>query len=240
MICPYCGKETKDDALFCASCGHKITQCPACNRVLRTNARFCGFDGTALPPELLVDLPAPKAAPVPPRHSPTPVTPEQTKERSKLPIILGAVLIVLLLAGIVVGVGVWQGWFSSSRSTDEEETLSVSAGEAGDQSEASEDDEVAAADSMTQSEEAVQSETGDEAEIDAAQSSEPATEIEAQSDAEAEQIEVPVSERTYEIVASDLSWSEANEAAREAGAIWRPSPPRRSMTSSALWRTKAG
>ncbi len=217
MICPYCGKETKDDALFCASCGHKIARCPACNRVLRTNARFCGFDGTALPPELLVDLPAPKAAPVPPRHSPTPVTPEQTKERSKLPIILGAVLIVLLLAGIVVGVGVWQGWFSSGRSTDEEETLSVSAGEAGDQSEASEDDEVAAADSMTQSEEAVQSETGDEAEIDAAQSSEPATEIEAQSDAEAEQIEVPVSERTYEIVASDLSWSEANEAAREAG-----------------------
>ncbi|MCD8340557.1 MAG: zinc ribbon domain-containing protein [Clostridiales bacterium] len=73
MICPYCGKETKDDAQFCAACGHQIARCPSCNRVLRTNAKFCGFDGTALPPELLRDLPAPAAAPVPPRRTPVTV-----------------------------------------------------------------------------------------------------------------------------------------------------------------------
>ncbi|MCD8340556.1 MAG: hypothetical protein LUC87_00165 [Clostridiales bacterium] len=139
-----------------------------------------------------------------------------TKKQSRLPVILGAVLIVLLV-GIVVGVGVWQGWFSSDRSGGEEADLSVPAGETADQSEAPEDGEMAAADNQTQPEEAVQSETGDEAEIGAVQSSEAEAEIEAQSDAEEEHIEVPVSERTYEIVAADLSWSEAYEAAMEAG-----------------------
>ncbi len=227
MICPYCGKTTKDDALFCATCGHKIARCPSCNRVLRTNARFCGFDGTALPPELLLDLPAPMAAAVPPvapppRYTPNEARPpEETKERSRLLIILVAVLIVLLLIGMVVGVGLWQGWFSSDRSSDEEGTLSVSAGEAADQSEAPEEGAFAAAESEPKPEDTVQSEAASETEENATQSSEAAAEADAeaeeQSDAEAEQTEVPISERTYEIVASDLSWSEANEAAREAG-----------------------
>ncbi|MCD7858060.1 MAG: zinc ribbon domain-containing protein [Clostridiales bacterium] len=219
MLCPYCGKTTKDDALFCATCGHKIARCPSCNRVLRTNARFCGFGGTALPPELLLDLPAPMAAAVPlvapqPRYVSNEAHPAgQTKERSRRPIILAVVLIVLLLIGIVVGVGLWQGWFSSDRSSDEEGALSVSAGEAADQSEAPEEGTLAAAASEPQPEDAVQSEAANEAEGNAAQSSEAA----AEADVEAEQAEVPISERTYEIVASDLSWSEANEAAREAG-----------------------
>ncbi|MCD8142608.1 MAG: hypothetical protein LUD83_04940 [Clostridiales bacterium] len=229
MICPCCGIETKDDAQFCAACGYKIARCPVCNRVLRTNARFCAFDGTPLPPELVKGLPDPpmprgtiQTPPEPPKR--IYVTPGgahssgkgQTREQSRLPIILGAVLIVLLLAGIVVGVGIWQGWFSGGRA-DQEETLSVPAGETADQSEAPEDSELAAADSEFQPEDAVQSETGSEAEENAAQSSEAEAEAEEQSDTEAEQVEIPVSERTYEIVASDLSWSEAYEAAIDAG-----------------------
>lgn len=234
MICPYCGKTTKDEAQFCGSCGHKIARCPSCNRVLRTSARFCAFDGTELPPELLQDLPAtitatpPVVPPVPPRQVPAataervrppePTQQTQPKKQSRLPVILGAVLFVLLLIGIVVGVGMWQGWFSSgSSSSNGSDGLSVPAGETSSQSEAPADSGADASDSAAEPEDDAQSEGDAEPDDDDDLSSESAVEPETQSDAEEEVIEVPVSERRYEIVASDLSWSEACEAAAEAG-----------------------
>lgn len=43
-ICPQCGAEMKENALFCGKCGAKYEEtkvCPRCQAVIRENSRFC-------------------------------------------------------------------------------------------------------------------------------------------------------------------------------------------------------
>lgn len=52
--CPQCGKELRDDANFCGSCGYKFPAaqsgnlCPNCGNPLKPGARFCGKCGTKI------------------------------------------------------------------------------------------------------------------------------------------------------------------------------------------------
>lgn len=57
MICPICKKNIKDDSKFCGKCGHKIPRCPTCGKVIDKQIRFCIYDGTPIPEELLILLP---------------------------------------------------------------------------------------------------------------------------------------------------------------------------------------
>ena len=60
-VCPQCGKELKDEAKFCGSCGYKFpvaeapvqtsgenNVCPACGNPLKPGAKFCGKCGAKL------------------------------------------------------------------------------------------------------------------------------------------------------------------------------------------------
>ena len=59
-VCPQCGKELKDEAKFCGSCGYKFPVaapaqnsdsayvCPSCGNPLKPGAKFCGKCGTKL------------------------------------------------------------------------------------------------------------------------------------------------------------------------------------------------
>ena len=72
MPCVNCGKENREDARFCDSCGTRlILICPSCNKELRQDARFCDSCGARLA-DATVEPPAPSPTP-----GPTP-TPERT------------------------------------------------------------------------------------------------------------------------------------------------------------------
>lgn len=57
MICPKCKSEIKDDSKFCGKCGQKIPRCPTCGRPILERARFCVYDGTMIPDDMLNLLP---------------------------------------------------------------------------------------------------------------------------------------------------------------------------------------
>ena len=59
MICSNCGKDNREDAKFCDSCGTSLTAiCTSCNTELRTGARFCDSCGSAVS-NPIPDQPAP-------------------------------------------------------------------------------------------------------------------------------------------------------------------------------------
>ena len=49
MTCSNCGKDNREDAKFCDSCGSRLTVvCPSCKTELRTGARFCDSCGSTV------------------------------------------------------------------------------------------------------------------------------------------------------------------------------------------------
>ena len=49
MTCSNCGKDNREDAKFCDSCGSRLTVvCTSCNTELRTGARFCDSCGSTV------------------------------------------------------------------------------------------------------------------------------------------------------------------------------------------------
>tara|TARA_B000000460_G_scaffold103764_1_gene72656 strand:- start:219 stop:4145 length:3927 start_codon:yes stop_codon:yes gene_type:complete len=59
MTCSNCGKDNREDAKFCDSCGTRLTAiCPSCNTELRTGARFCDSCGSTV------------SNPIPDHHAP--------------------------------------------------------------------------------------------------------------------------------------------------------------------------
>lgn len=59
MLCPLCKSKTNDDDVYCIMCGKKIPRCPVCNRVISKRMRFCMYDGTPLPEEIISMFPDP-------------------------------------------------------------------------------------------------------------------------------------------------------------------------------------
>ncbi len=53
-LCPVCGAVVKQDALFCSSCGSKLSlskdnkMCPSCGAVIQDGDKFCGECGATL------------------------------------------------------------------------------------------------------------------------------------------------------------------------------------------------
>lgn len=82
MKCPACQILLKDDAKFCAKCGQRIPRCPTCGEAILTRSKYCGKDGTQLPQEVLDLLPeVPPVQPAP--KLVTPVQPERKEEARK-------------------------------------------------------------------------------------------------------------------------------------------------------------
>lgn len=57
MKCPFCNYEISENTKFCGKCGKKIPRCPSCGRAVLTRSRFCFYDGTPLPDDLVASLP---------------------------------------------------------------------------------------------------------------------------------------------------------------------------------------
>lgn len=97
MICPICYKEIKEGSKFCEKCGSKIPRCPECGVVIHKKLKFCVYDGTPLPEEVLELLPESKEETVEVKEKPK-------KKRKAGKIILKILLIVICLL-ILAAVG---------------------------------------------------------------------------------------------------------------------------------------
>ena len=69
MTCSNCGKDNREDAKFCDSCGTRLTAiCPSCNTELRTGARFCDSCGSTVS-NPIPDHPAPLSSSTTEQHT---------------------------------------------------------------------------------------------------------------------------------------------------------------------------
>lgn len=95
MRCPLCHMEIPDDALFCKHCGNKIPRCPTCGTTVGKGMKFCVVDGTRIPEEILTLYESTTPAPS------APVVPAK-KKASKGFLIAQIILISVIV--IVLGI----------------------------------------------------------------------------------------------------------------------------------------
>ena len=68
MECKFCGRELKDDAVYCFYCGKRLDgkkPCPSCKALLPEDATFCDKCGTRIAPEVAEEAPAVEKTPEP-------------------------------------------------------------------------------------------------------------------------------------------------------------------------------
>lgn len=93
MICPICKQEIKDNSKFCGKCGNIVPRCTTCGKVIDRKLRFCVYDGTPVPEEIMKLFPEQqeKAVVV------------QKKKRSQFPLIPVCVISLLVVGVLVIG-----------------------------------------------------------------------------------------------------------------------------------------
>ena len=73
MTCVNCGKENREDAKFCDSCGTHLTlRCPSCEKELRQDARFCDSCGARVSDAGVEAAVSPPVQETTPQPEPTP------------------------------------------------------------------------------------------------------------------------------------------------------------------------
>ncbi len=84
-LCPKCGRELRDEAIFCTFCGSKLeapppapTFCTACGKPLSPGAKFCTGCGAPVGGSAEGSQPEPSGAPTPPPEQPPVPEPPQT------------------------------------------------------------------------------------------------------------------------------------------------------------------
>ena len=143
MNCNLCGAQLNEGAKYCPQCGARVaarasTQnwCSCCGSSLQPGAKFCSVCGTAtastvfpVPPSA---YPPPDSSAVfrpeytfPPVSFQEPVVPAKPK-RSKLPLILG-ILVIVAVIGVVVA-GFLTDWFGLAGSGDNGEKKDEASG----------------------------------------------------------------------------------------------------------------
>ena len=106
MICPKCKSEIKDDSKFCGKCGQKIPRCPTCGRPILERARFCVYDGTMIPDDMLNLLPEETAEDITEnqeqqeRREQAVVKKTGRQKKKKVFVVLGIILGVVACAGV--------------------------------------------------------------------------------------------------------------------------------------------
>ena len=106
MICPKCKSEIKDDSKFCGKCGQKISRCPTCGRPILERARFCVYDGTMIPDDMLNLLPEETAEDITEnqeqqeRREQAVVKKTGHQKKKKVFVVLGVILGIVACAGV--------------------------------------------------------------------------------------------------------------------------------------------
>ena len=235
MICPKCKSEIKDDSKFCGKCGQKIPRCPTCGRPILERARFCVYDGTMIPDDMLNLLPEETAEDITEnqeqqeRREQAVVKKTGRQKKKKVFVVLGIILGVVACAGVGYAAvhalsgkkNVDQKQEQKIAREEKKETTAVpeKISESSKSKQKTDQDEIASVSENTTENQETDTKVKTKSETEYAETeenkkavSESKEETSTVSESKAPQII-----HTYEVIAGDLSWEDAKNACEERG-----------------------
>lgn len=235
MICPKCKSEIKDDSKFCGKCGQKIPRCPTCGRPILERARFCIYDGTMIPDDMLNLLPEETAEEIREnqeqreRREQAVVKKTGRQKKKKVFVVLGIILGVVACAGVGYAAvhalsgkkNVDQKQEQKIAREEKKETTAVpeKISESSKSKQKTDQDEIASVSENTTENQETDTKVKTKSETEYAETeenkkavSESKEETSTVSESKAPQII-----HTYEVIAGDLSWEDAKNACEERG-----------------------
>ena len=235
MICPKCKSEIKDDSKFCGKCGQKISRCPTCGRPILERARFCVYDGTMFPDDMLNLLPEETAEDITEnqeqqeRREQAVVKKTGHQKKKKVFVVLGVILGIVACAGVGYAAvhalsgkkNVDQKQEQKIAREEKKETTAVpeKISESSKLKQKTDQDEIASVSENTTENQETDTKVKTKSETEYAE-----TEENKKTVSESKEETSTVSEskapeiiHTYEVIAGDLSWEDAKNACEERG-----------------------
>lgn len=235
MICPKCKSEIKDDSKFCGKCGQKISRCPTCGRPILERARFCVYDGTMIPDDMLNLLPEETAEDITEnqeqqeRREQAVVKKTGHQKKKKVFVVLGVILGSVACAGVGYAAvhalsgkkNVDQKQEQKIAREEKKETTAVpeKISESSKLKQKTDQDEIASVSENTTENQETDTKVKTKSETEYAE-----TEENKKTVSESKEETSTVSEskapeiiHTYEVIAGDLSWEDAKNACEERG-----------------------
>ena len=235
MICPKCKSEIKDDSKFCGKCGQKISRCPTCGRPILERARFCVYDGTMIPDDMLNLLPEETAEDITEnqeqqeRRDQAVVKKTGHQKKKKVFVVLGVILRIVACAGVGYAAvhalsgkkNVDQKQEQKIAREEKKETTAVpeKISESSKLKQKTDQDEIASVSENTTENQETDTKVKTKSETEYAE-----TEENKKTVSESKEETSTVSEskapeiiHTYEVIAGDLSWEDAKNACEERG-----------------------
>ena len=235
MICPKCKSEIKDDSKFCGKCGQKISRCPTCGRPILERARFCVYDGTMIPDDMLNLLPEETAEGITEnqeqqeRREQAVVKKTGHQKKKKVFVVLGVILGIVACAGVGYAAvhalsgkkNVDQKQEQKIAREEKKETTAVpeKISESSKLKQKTDQDEIASVSENTTENQETDTKVKTKSETEYAE-----TEENKKTVSESKEETSTVSEskapeiiHTYEVIAGDLSWEDAKNACEERG-----------------------
>ena len=235
MICPKCKSEIKDDSKFCGKCGQKISRCTTCGRPILERARFCVYDGTMIPDDMLNLLPEETAEDITEnqeqqeRREQAVVKKTGHQKKKKVFVVLGVILGIVACAGVGYAAvhalsgkkNVDQKQEQKIAREEKKETTAVpeKISESSKLKQKTDQDEIASVSENTTENQETDTKVKTKSETEYAE-----TEENKKTVSESKEETSTVSEskapeiiHTYEVIAGDLSWEDAKNACEERG-----------------------
>ena len=235
MICPKFKSEIKDDSKFCGKCGQKISRCPTCGRPILERARFCVYDGTMIPDDMLNLLPEETAEDITEnqeqqeRREQAVVKKTGHQKKKKVFVVLGVILGIVACAGVGYAAvhalsgkkNVDQKQEQKIAREEKKETTAVpeKISESSKLKQKTDQDEIASVSENTTENQETDTKVKTKSETEYAE-----TEENKKTVSESKEETSTVSEskapeiiHTYEVIAGDLSWEDAKNACEERG-----------------------
>ena len=235
MICPKCKSEIKDDSKFCGKCGQKISRCPTCGRPILERARFCVYDGTMIPDDMLNLLPEETAEDITEnqeqqeRREQAVVKKTGHQKKKKVFVVLGVILGIVACAGVGYAAvhalsgkkNVDQKQEQKIAREEKKETTAVpeKISESSKLKQKTDQDGIASVSENTTENQETDTKVKTKSETEYAE-----TEENKKTVSESKEETSTVSEskapeiiHTYEVIAGDLSWEDAKNACEERG-----------------------
>ena len=235
MICPKCKSEIKDDSKFCGKCGQKIPRGPTCGRPILERARFCVYDGTMIPDDMLNLLPEETAEDITEnqeqqeRREQAVVKKTGRQKKKKVFVVLGVMLGIVACAGVGYAAvhalsgkkNVDQKQEQKIAREEKKETTAVpeKISESSKSKQKTDQDEIASVSENTTENQETDTKVKTKSETEYAE-----TEENKKTVSESKEETSTVSEskapeiiHTYEVIAGDLSWEDAKNACEERG-----------------------
>ena len=235
MICPKCKSEIKDDSKFCGKCGQKISRCPTCGRPILERARFCVYDGTMIPDDMLNLLPEETAEDITEnqeqqeRREQAVVKKTGHQKKKKVFVVLGVILGIVACAGVGYAAvhalsgkkNVDQKQEQKIAREEKKETTAVpeKISESSKLKQKTDQDEIASvSENSTENQDTdTKVKTKSETEYAEAEENKKTVSESKEETSTVSESKAPEIIHTYEVIAGDLSWEDAKNACEERG-----------------------